>query len=116
MPVPDGFIATIHLDAVISGFNVNFIRWQVHEDWVGQVLTAIFIHLFIVPCVGLYLYCTLLQIALSFFSFFLPLNYKKGVSFVTFFFYSSSLDLPSGLCPGSLVFLELFPWWLWNEA
>uniref|UniRef100_A0A2C9LTC0 Uncharacterized protein n=1 Tax=Biomphalaria glabrata TaxID=6526 RepID=A0A2C9LTC0_BIOGL len=37
MPVPDGFIATIHLDAVISGFNVNFIRWQVHEDWVGQI-------------------------------------------------------------------------------
>ncbi|XP_055893432.1 WD repeat-containing protein on Y chromosome-like isoform X2 [Biomphalaria glabrata] len=37
MTVPDGFIATIHLDAVISGFNVNFIRWQVHEDWVGQI-------------------------------------------------------------------------------
>ncbi|CAL1540983.1 unnamed protein product [Lymnaea stagnalis] len=37
MITPDGFIATTTLDAVVNGSNVNFIRWQVHDDWVGQL-------------------------------------------------------------------------------
>ena len=37
MPKQDGFIASISLDAVANGPNVQFIRWQVHGDWVQQV-------------------------------------------------------------------------------
>lgn len=37
MPKLDGFIATISLDAVANWPNVQFIRWQVHGDWVQQV-------------------------------------------------------------------------------
>lgn len=37
MITPDGFIATVTLDSIVGGSNVKFIRWQVHDDWVGQV-------------------------------------------------------------------------------
>ncbi|XP_076467714.1 cilia- and flagella-associated protein 337-like [Babylonia areolata] len=37
MPKQDGFIASISLDAVANGPNVQFIRWQVHGDWVQQI-------------------------------------------------------------------------------
>ncbi|XP_046574299.1 WD repeat-containing protein on Y chromosome-like [Haliotis rubra] len=37
MPRHDGFIASISLDSVASGPNVQFIRWQVHGDWVQQL-------------------------------------------------------------------------------
>ncbi|XP_012936713.1 WD repeat-containing protein on Y chromosome [Aplysia californica] len=33
----DDFIASISLDAIANGNNVQFIRWQVHQDWVGQI-------------------------------------------------------------------------------
>ncbi|CAG5124098.1 unnamed protein product, partial [Candidula unifasciata] len=37
MITPDGFIATTTLDAAVNNGHVKFIRWQVHDDWVGQV-------------------------------------------------------------------------------
>ena len=41
MPKQDGFIASVSLDAVANGPTVQFIRWQVHGDWVQQVRSAL---------------------------------------------------------------------------
>ncbi|XP_070198273.1 cilia- and flagella-associated protein 337-like isoform X3 [Littorina saxatilis] len=37
MPKQDGFIASMSLDGVANSPNVQFIRWQVHSDWVQQI-------------------------------------------------------------------------------
>ena len=41
MPKQDGFIASVSLDAVANGPTVQFIRWQVHGDWVQQVRSVL---------------------------------------------------------------------------
>ena len=45
MIIPDGWIPTVTLDHVINNSNVKFIRWQVHDDWVGQVCAKLLINI-----------------------------------------------------------------------